>query len=481
MTTQEEFWSRASLAHVRDHARASMVSPWSLLGSVLARVACSTDADVVLPPIIGGPASLNLVVALVGSSAAGKDTTESAARACTDLPDVSELPLGSGEGVARTFAPPPPPRKDQPPAEQITRALLTATEVDTVSAIASRQGSTLMPVLRQLYSGSTLGAANSAPDRRVIIPAHTYRACVVIGVQPERAGVLASDTAGTRQRVLWMPTADHDTPEITPDAVAPLHVERDLRARILGVPADIVELIRAHRRAVLREDPDIDLGDGHRMLTRLKVAAALMLLDSRPDEITAEDWELAGAVMRVSDATRARVDRVLAEDGRAANRARAHATAERDNAVAERRVQRAAAGILARLERADGPVSLGVLRKALRSDLRPEFQPAMDRLHDAGSVVETAHGYVGGGQPVHPVHPRSDAVIGCPPDPSTCPPDADRGGQVDNEVDSDNPRSDGVDRGGQVDGPPPGAPTATTPGMTARVLDIINRQTGTEA
>ena len=80
---------------------------------------------------------------------------------------------------------------------------------------------------------------------------------------------------------------------------------------------------------------------------------------------------------------------------------------------------------LARLERADGPVSLGVLRKALRSDLRPEFQPAMDRLHDAGSVVETAHGYVGGGQPVHPVHPRSDAVIGCPPDPSTCPPDAD--------------------------------------------------------
>ena len=47
---------------------------------------------------------------------------------------------------------------------------------------------------------------------------------------------------------------------------------------------------------------------------------------------------------------------------------------------------------------------------------------------------------------------------------------------MDNEVDSDNPRSDGVDRGGQVDGPPPGAPTATTPdspGQTDRVASAL--------
>lgn len=456
--TPEEFWSRPSLAHVLAHARASMVSPWSLLGSVLARVIVSTGPDVVLPAIIGGPASLNLVVALVGSSAAGKDTTESAARTCTDLPDITELPLGTGEGVGRTFAEPPAPRKDQPPVERIDRALLTATEVDTVAAIAARQGSTLLPTLRQLYSGSTLGAANSSPDRRVIVPAHTYRAAVIVGVQPERAGILAADTAGTRQRVLWMPTADHDTPDETPEPVAPLRVERSLRGRVLVVPDEVADKIRAHRRAVLREDSDVDLGDGHRMLTRLKVAAGLMLLDSRHTDIEMDDWSLAGAIMRVSDRTRARVDNTLSEAIRRSNRAKAHASAERDEVVADRKVQRAASGIVARLERVTGVLSKSDLRKALRSDLRPEFQPAIDRLIAAGSVTETAHGFVlTGGQvdtAVHPHNRRSETV--------------DSTVHVDSLTIPDRSTED------TPPGKTPGGITPTTPGMTDRVQAILN-------
>ncbi|MEP9391149.1 hypothetical protein ABLE94_02670 [Gordonia sp. VNK1] len=49
-----------------------------------------------------------------------------------------------------------------------------------------------------------------------------------------------------------------------------------------------------------------------------------------------------------------------------------------------------------------------------RSDLRPEFQPAIDRLIAAGSVTETAHGFVlTGGQvdtAVHPHNRRSETV-----------------------------------------------------------------------
>ncbi|MEP9391680.1 hypothetical protein ABLE94_05370 [Gordonia sp. VNK1] len=453
--TPEEFWSRPSLAHVLAHARASMVSPWSLLGSVLARVIVSTGPDVVLPPIIGGPASLNLVVALVGSSAAGKDTTESAARTCTDLPDLTELPLGTGEGVGRTFAEPPAPRKDQPPAERIDRALLTATEVDTVAAIAARQGSTLLPTLRQLYSGSTLGAANSSPDRRVIVPAHTYRAAVIVGVQPERAGILAADTAGTRQRVLWMPTADHDTPDETPEPVAPLRVERSLRGRVLVVPDEVADRIRAHRRAVLREDSDVDLGDGHRMLTRLKVAAGLMLLDSRHTDIEMDDWALAGAIMRVSDRTRARVDSTLSDKNRRANRAKAHAVAERDEVVADRKLARAKEAVIRWLDRR-GELPANEIRSKLKADLRDYFGAAVAELVESGQVTETkvdrgSRFRLGEVQGVPGVHPPYSQV---------------RGGV---------PKVQGVPEPDEPPGEtPPGGITPTTPGMTDRVLEILN-------
>ncbi|MEP9391154.1 hypothetical protein ABLE94_02695 [Gordonia sp. VNK1] len=453
--TPEEFWSRPSLAHVLAHARASMVSPWSLLGSVLARVIVSTGPDVVLPAIIGGPASLNLVVALVGSSAAGKDTTESAARTCTDLPDIAELPLGTGEGVGRTFAEPPAPRKDQPPVERIDRALLTATEVDTVAAIAARQGSTLLPTLRQLYSGSTLGAANSSPDRRVIVPAHTYRAAVIVGVQPERAGILAADTAGTRQRVLWMPTADHDTPDETPEPVAPLRVERSLRGRVLVVPDEVADRIRAHRRAVLREDSDVDLGDGHRMLTRLKVAAGLMLLDSRHTDIEMDDWALAGAIMRVSDRTRARVDNTLSEAIRRSNRAKAHAVAERDEVVADRKLARSKEAVIRWLDRR-GELPANEIRSKLKADLRDYFGAAVAELVESGQVIETRVdrgsrfrlGEVQGVPGVHP--PYSQLRDGVPKVQGVPEPDESPGKT------------------------PPGGVTPTTPGMTDRVQAILN-------
>jgi hypothetical protein len=67
----------------------------------------------------------------------------------------------------------------------------------------------------------------------------------------------------------------------------------------LTVPEVAWQAIRAHRLAVLREDPHVDPLDGHALLTRLKVAAALMALEGRTLIGTA-DWSLAGYVMDVS-------------------------------------------------------------------------------------------------------------------------------------------------------------------------------------
>ena len=84
MTDADEFWnSRPVLDHILAFARARMVGPWALLGSLILRANASLDPNVVLPPTIGGVASLNTFVAFVGRSGHGKGATEAAARDAT--------------------------------------------------------------------------------------------------------------------------------------------------------------------------------------------------------------------------------------------------------------------------------------------------------------------------------------------------------------------------------------------------------------
>ena len=65
----DEFWdTRELLAHIRTSARARMTSPWAVLACVLARVVTATPHGIVLPPIVGGVASLNTFVGLVGAT-----------------------------------------------------------------------------------------------------------------------------------------------------------------------------------------------------------------------------------------------------------------------------------------------------------------------------------------------------------------------------------------------------------------------------
>jgi hypothetical protein len=68
--------------------------------------------------------------------------------------------------------------------------------------------------------------------------------------------------------------------------------------------------------------------DGHALLCRLKVAAALAIFAGR-FEVNDEDWQLSEAVMRVSDATRAGVVAHLSAERSRANKARAEAEGDR--------------------------------------------------------------------------------------------------------------------------------------------------------
>lgn len=379
----ETFWdTRPVLRHVLGRARARGVGPWAVLGAALARAIATVPPEITLPGIVGARMSLNLFVALVGPSGGGKGIAEAVAAEGFTWPDVAVVPLGSGEGINRTFRPAGTAHDE---ANPITAAIFSAPEIDTLAVLAGRQGSTLSAELRKVYSGEQLGFGNAGKDTRSIVEAHTYRACLTVGVQPLRShALLGAADGGLPQRFAWLPTSDPDAPDDPPADPGVWQMGTPSWLRAVGTPVDLVvpdaavKAIRAHRLAVLREDPHVDPLDGHALLTRIKVGAALMALDGRT-VVSAQDWSLAGYVMDVSDHTRERCRRALTEQSRTANAARALATADREEIISDRRLTRAKEAIRRKL--ADGrQLPRHVVRKALKADLRDYFDAALDGL-----------------------------------------------------------------------------------------------------
>lgn len=401
LPTTATFWEcRESLTRILEFARSRRAGPWAVLAAVLARAVASVEPNVKLPPTVGAAASLNLFVAVVGPSGGGKGAAEGAARDAVQfvdhtgrpLDDLAEFPVGSGEGIARTFR---PAGADADEANERTRALFTIPEVDTIAALGSRQGATLMPELRKLYMGEQLGFANGAKATRSTLPAHSYRASLVVGVQPLRAAALLHDAdGGTPQRFVWVPVGDPDAPDVAPSP-QPLIVRLprwETKTVYLEVPEMARAAMDAHRLATLRGEA-VDPLDGHRMLTRLKIAAALMILDGRT-VVDDEDWMLAGVVMRVSDRTRAGIERDLEEKARRSNRARAEARAEAEGIVADRAAERlrerARGRIVRTLERRGTETRKG-LRNNLDTPLRGVFDAVLSDLLE-GAVIRESGG-----------------------------------------------------------------------------------------
>lgn len=383
------FNARAELTHIAAFAHARMCSRWAVLGVVLARVVCSVPPNVVLPPIIGSDASLNLFAAIVGRSGSGKSAAMAAGTEAIRAGSFDAVPIGSGEGISRSYA----YRAKGGELVWARRSVLfTAAEVDQMAALGGRQGATLNGQLREMFNGGALGFGYAAAEKRMILPEHAYRAALILGVQPGRSGALVDDSdGGTPQRFLWMPGVDADIPLAPGDAPAPRALAElvwpasplpgELGPReALWVAPVAVDAIRsaAHQRATGTGDPL----DGHSLLVRLKVAAALSILAGRK-MVTADDWRLAGLVMAVSDATRTAMQKELAA-GRSAlterlGRSDGHRQAFAQEARDERdglRVtvllqKRAAASALAGVPMTRA--ALSALRRTFTSADRPVF------------------------------------------------------------------------------------------------------------
>ncbi|MFI2366608.1 hypothetical protein [Promicromonospora sp. NPDC019610] len=396
------FWeARPELAAVRKYARAAMASPWAVLGCVLARVSLSVPPSVVIPPLgndTSAVASLNVFVGLVGPSGVGKGVATAAAEGFLSIQPgagrlIEKRPLGSGEGISHMFIDTDAEGEDSPAIHSVW---FDVPEIDTLTALIGRKASTLSSEVRKMFTGEGLGFQNSDPTRRKIVPAHSYRAAIVAGVQPLKAGPLLDDAAGgTPQRFLWMPATDPGAPDVAPPAPAPLPWSSPVlaiehRRTPLNVAESITNVLRAERLARLREELTDD--NGQQSLVRLKVAALLALL-SRRVEVTAGDWQLADYVMTVSDHTRTRMRNALRADAALAVRARAEARAAFDEHQDDAAVHRTAQKILAMLSTDATPAS--TVRAALGKNLREYIEAAVDSLIRRGLVERLDDEYQG--------------------------------------------------------------------------------------
>src|SRR5690606_1806529 len=131
--------------------------------------------------------------------------------------------IGSGEGIAAAYV--ERGKGDDGPGvkHHAYSALFDVAEVDTLASLSGRQGSTLLPELRKVWSGERLGFQNRDASRSLPVEAHAYRAALVAGIQPARAGALLDDEAGgTPQRFVWLPATDPDAPARAPHAPEPV-------------------------------------------------------------------------------------------------------------------------------------------------------------------------------------------------------------------------------------------------------------------
>ncbi|KUI37596.1 hypothetical protein AU195_18280 [Mycobacterium sp. IS-1496] len=385
MTDNEsEFWSATEqLKLIYQWARASYVAPWALLVAVLPRVIATTGPHVMLPGP-PAPASLNMGVVLVGRSGAGKGITDKLSRVVWPA-NIHEEGLGSGQGIAELF------KEQKNPEDRVDRALITVSEIDHLTALNAGQGNNTRAAVKAALTGDRLGSKGASAATTRAVPADSYRLCLSISAQFGHCGVLLDDVSGgTPQRQLWMLVTDPDMPkELGPtpnrvlDIALPAWALKGGQVLIQYGPSEIREYINAGLWDSGRGA--VEAIDGHRTLTRLKVAAALAILDHRM-VVSAVDWELSEVIMAKSDATRNAVLEYDRQATRAKVRERAIGRAIFDEIIDDRHANTVRRRIRAVL--ADGTMSRSDLRRAMgKQHYREAFDALLPHLEKLGEVV----------------------------------------------------------------------------------------------
>jgi hypothetical protein len=397
--------ARPELKHIQELAKAQLASPFSVLGVVLARVVAAVPSFVLLPPVVGGYGSLNSFYAMVGKSGSGKGISERVASLGFDIAKPAQtFNAGSGEGLAHLYARRAKVKDENGKSVTVIERirdsiLLSIPEVDSLTALGGRSGSTLISQLRQAWSGEHLGFAYADPDKALPIDEHSYRLTLLVGVQPGRAGAILDDSdGGTPQRFIWLPTRlDADAPDDFMDPPLawqwelPTPWKANSRGKvILGLPDAIRDFVRKEN-ARLRKDPDSFELDEHFYYAQLKLSGAFALL-ARRQAINTEDWELAHELMKISLAERGYVMSVLAnqaaEVAQKSGFAEGHKQLAVEKVVSDDGIKRASRWIVRKLSMSEWKDRQELYRPMASKD-RPYFDEAIEILIQSGQIEQT--------------------------------------------------------------------------------------------
>lgn len=402
-----DFWeSRKELRAIRQAARSRMVAPDSLLAATLARLCSYVPASVTLPPTIGGKGSLNMLHAIVAPSGVGKGASVAVGEEL--VPEIlfdhtyrmKQVTVGSAEGMIEQFfttVKDPDDARKRKLVRAADGVLVRVDEGQMLAKLDQRSGQTTLEMLRQAYSGETLG--NSYANGRPELPAHKYRLVVLLSVQPEHARPLLRDFAGgTPQRLIWWVARDPEAP--SPDDLPPwagylnVTLPEDMTLTLAG---SIEHETRAARYGALTGMETPGRYDGHRNLNRLKVAAMFALLDSRCD-VNEEDWQLAKVVMDTSDAIRDDLLSQYQSQAEAERRTKNIHAAERAGEEEKARltvnssVLSLAERIYRTIEKEERDLTKGMINTATTSSLRHNLDAALEYAISRRWVDETDEG-----------------------------------------------------------------------------------------
>lgn len=383
-TIEAGFWeSRDSLKLIYGAALSQMCAPWAVLACCAARILTLIPPSVTLPPIIGGPGSLNWYAAIVAKSGGGKGAANAVAGRLVPQ-EILIRGAGSGEGMLEAY------ERRKEPQDHVLAILFSVDEVDTLTSLKARSGQTTMSVLRSGFSGETLGYSYRGRSTEKV-DAHSYRMTMIVSVQPERAEGLFSDAGGgTPQRFMWFPGRDRrirakapqwPTDEACLDKTLPAVDFKKLTHGHLKVPAEAEQLIRQAREDSMRGNDEAL--DGHALFCREKFAYALALFEGRTT-INREDWRLSGIAADVSDWCRRRAQHTLEQSrqAEAAERGRwrgiEHYESEITKAIVWREeLRRILTWAVKKLQAADGRLTKRVLANSASSRDRAKLTEAM--------------------------------------------------------------------------------------------------------
>jgi hypothetical protein len=359
----KQFWGRRrELREVWWRSQVGDVSPWAVLGSILAEVAGRVGPHVALPPKggVGAPASLNLLVAISGNSGDGKGLSSQVARGMVGAPRPPHRKPGTGQGIAAMFT----EQTKEGPVQSNDTVVLNVAEIMQLGAHMNQQGATITSTLLEVYMGEELGEHYANKELRRPVKEGHYRLALVAGVQPDNAGIIFDHAAsGLPQRFVWLPAHWDDAvlPEVDLMPPAPGPEPRPFRAwtAILpgtmddsldatgwspsdaagglqspgggkkakepeALPAPIKETIlvtyapsvdqeirmdarrRRNRLKAANAAGEETAGDpdSHLLLTKIKVGVLLAIWLDQTTHLSEEMWELAGWVIWISNDTR---------------------------------------------------------------------------------------------------------------------------------------------------------------------------------